>query len=54
MIPDATQIAAGGTLLDAAITAYPLLGVVIAFVVVLGVGITFAVLIRRAIPKGGR
>lgn len=54
MIPDATQIAQGGTIVTSAFTAYPILGVVLAFVVVIGFGITLVVLLRRAIPKGGR
>lgn len=54
MIPDATAIANSGSLVTASTTAYPILGVVIAFVVVLGFGITLVVLLRRAVPKGGR
>jgi len=51
MIPDATTIAAGGTIVTSAMTAYPILPVVLAFVVVISFGVVLVSRIRRALPR---
>lgn len=52
MIPDATAIAQGGTIVSSGLTAYPILTVILAFIVVLGFGVTLINYLRKAVPKG--
>ena len=51
MIPGATDIASGGVLLSSAMTSYPLLAVIIAFIVVLFFGVTFIRWMKKGIGR---
>jgi len=53
MIPGATEIAQGGVIVTAALDAYPIIAVVLAFVTVLSFGVGLVIWIRRALPKRG-